>query len=156
MWGNGNLEKNGSIPWLRPDCKSQVIVEYEKFPHGIIKPLRVYNILISTQHEKGISNEVIRETLTEKVIKKIVPADMLKDTKLVINPSGCFDMGGPAADAGLTGRKIIVDTYGGWCPHGGGAFSGKDNSKVDRSAAYYCRFVAKSLVANKLANRVLV
>lgn len=81
---------------------------------------------------------------------------MLKDTKIVINPSGCFDVGGPAADAGLTGRKIIVDTYGGWCPHGGGAFSGKDNSKVDRSAAYYARFVAKSLVANKLANRVLV
>jgi len=81
---------------------------------------------------------------------------MLKDTKIVINPSGCFDVGGPAADAGLTGRKIIVDTYGGWCPHGGGAFSGKDNSKVDRSAAYYSRYVAKSLVANKLANRVLV
>ena len=94
--------------------------------------------------------------MTEKVIKKIVPKEMLKDTKLVINPSGCFDVGGPAADAGLTGRKIIVDTYGGWCPHGGGAFSGKDSSKVDRSAAYYARYVAKSVVANGLAHRCLV
>ena len=92
----------------------------------------------------------------EQVIKKVVPSEMLVDTKIVINPSGKFDVGGPVADAGLTGRKIIVDTYGGWCPHGGGAFSGKDPSKVDRSAAYYCRYVAKSLVANKLANRVLV
>lgn len=94
--------------------------------------------------------------MTEKVIKKVVPENMLVDTKIVINPSGCFDVGGPAADAGLTGRKIIVDTYGGWCPHGGGAFSGKDASKVDRSAAYYGRYVAKSLVANGLAHRVLV
>ena len=148
--------KSGEIPWLRPDCKSQVIVEYEKLPGGIVKPIRVYNILISTQHAPEIKNEEIIATLTEKVIKKIVPADMLKDTQIVINPSGCFDVGGPAADAGLTGRKIIVDTYGGWCPHGGGAFSGKDNSKVDRSAAYYARYVAKSLVANGLAHRVLV
>ena len=116
----------------------------------------MYNILISTQHAPDVTNDVIISTLTEKVIKKIVPADMLKDTKIVINPSGCFDVGGPAADAGLTGRKIIVDTYGGWCPHGGGAFSGKDNSKVDRSAAYYARYVAKSLVANGLAHRALV
>lgn len=94
--------------------------------------------------------------MTEKIIKKVVPADMLTNTKIVINPSGCFDVGGPAADAGLTGRKIIVDTYGGWCPHGGGAFSGKDASKVDRSAAYYGRYVAKSVVANGLANRCLV
>jgi len=133
-----------------------VIVEYKKLPNGGVKPLRVYNILISTQHDPSISNEEITSQLTEKVIKKIVPAAMLVDTKIVINPSGKFDVGGPAADAGLTGRKIIVDTYGGWCPHGGGAFSGKDPSKVDRSAAYYGRFVAKSLVANKLANRVLV
>jgi len=112
--------------------------------------------LISTQHDPSVSNEEIVSTLTEKVIKKICPADMLVDTKIVINPSGKFDVGGPAADAGLTGRKIIVDTYGGWCPHGGGAFSGKDPSKVDRSAAYYGRYVAKSLVANGLANRVLV
>jgi S-adenosylmethionine synthetase len=116
----------------------------------------VYNILISTQHDPSVSNEEITTTLTDKVIKKIVPANMLVDTKIVINPSGKFDVGGPAADAGLTGRKIIVDTYGGWCPHGGGAFSGKDPSKVDRSAAYYGRYVAKSLVANGLAHRVLV
>lgn len=148
--------KSGGIPWLRPDCKSQVIVEYEKLPMGNVKPIRVYNILISTQHDPAVSNEEITATLTEKIIKKIVPANMLVDTKIVINPSGKFDIGGPAADAGLTGRKIIVDTYGGWCPHGGGAFSGKDPSKVDRSAAYYGRFVAKSLVANKLAHRVLV
>jgi S-adenosylmethionine synthetase len=148
--------KDGRIPWLRPDCKSQVIVEYEKLPKGNVKPVRVYNILISTQHSPEVSNEEINKTLTEQVIKKVVPEAMLKDTKIVINPSGKFDVGGPAADAGLTGRKIIVDTYGGWCPHGGGAFSGKDPSKVDRSAAYYGRFVAKSLVANKLANRVLV
>jgi S-adenosylmethionine synthetase len=94
--------------------------------------------------------------LITRVINKVVPAAMLVDTQIVINPSGKFDVGGPAADAGLTGRKIIVDTYGGWCPHGGGAFSGKDPSKVDRSAAYYGRFVAKSMVANKLANRCLV
>ena len=123
---------------------------------GNVKPVRVYNILISTQHAKEVKNEEIVSTLTEKVIKKIVPEEMLKDTKIVINPSGCFDVGGPAADAGLTGRKIIVDTYGGWCPHGGGAFSGKDNSKVDRSAAYYARYVAKSVVANGLAHRCLV
>lgn len=103
-----------------------------------------------------MDNDTIRQVLTDEVIKKIVPAEMLVDTKIVINPSDKFDVGGPAADAGLTGRKIIVDTYGGWCPHGGGAFSGKDASKVDRSAAYYGRYVAKSIVANKLANRCLV
>merc|ERR1711990_1227585 len=151
-----NYRKDGTIPWLRPDCKSQVIVEYEKLPNGGVKPVRVYNILISTQHDPSVTNEQITEQLTEKVIKKCVPAEMLKDTKIVINPSGKFDVGGPAADAGLTGRKIIVDTYGGWCPHGGGAFSGKDPSKVDRSAAYYGRYVAKSLVANGLADRILV
>jgi len=121
-----------------------------------VKPVRVYNILISTQHDPSVSNEEINQTLTEKVIKKVVPEHMLVDTKIVINPSGKFDVGGPAADAGLTGRKIIVDTYGGWCPHGGGAFSGKDPSKVDRSAAYYGRYVAKSLVANGLCNRALI
>ena len=148
--------KNGTIPWLRPDCKSQVIVEYKKLDDGGIKPIRVYNVLISTQHDPNVSNEDITKVLTENVIKKVIPANMLIDTKIVINPSGKFDVGGPAADAGVTGRKIIVDTYGGWCPHGGGAFSGKDPSKVDRSAAYYCRYVAKSLVANGFAKRVLV
>ena len=122
----------------------------------MVKPVRVYNILISTQHDPAVKNSEISNTLIEKVIKKIVPKDMLVDTKIVINPSGKFDVGGHAADAGLTGRKIIVDSYGGWCPHGGGAFSGKDPSKTDRSGAYYCRYVAKSLVANRLAHRVLI
>jgi S-adenosylmethionine synthetase len=148
--------KNGSMTWLRPDCKSQVIVEYQKLPSGNIKPIRVYNILVSTQHNPEMTNEDIRTQIIEKVINKVVPADMLVDTKIVINPSGSFVFGGPSMDAGLTGRKIIVDTYGGWCPHGGGAFSGKDASKVDRSAAYFGRYVAKSLVANGLAHRVLV
>ena len=103
-----------------------------------------------------MSNAVIRKTLIEKVIKKVCPKELLIDTEYVINPSGKFDVGGPAADAGLTGRKIIVDSYGGWAPHGGGAYSGKDPTKVDRSAAYYARYVAKSLVAAKLAHRVLV
>lgn len=143
------------IAWLRPDCKSQVIVEYTR-EGKIIKPVRIYNILISTQHDGGISNEEIQKVLTEKVIKEVCPQDLLKDTKIIINPSGSFEMGGPQADAGLTGRKIIVDTYGGWAPHGGGAFSGKDPTKVDRSAAYYARYVAKSVVANKLAHRCLV
>ena len=146
---------SGEIAWLRPDCKSQVIVKYHK-EGGKVKPISIYNILISTQHDAGIDNETIKNTLIEKVIKEVCPADMLTDTKFVINPSGSFVVGGPAADAGLTGRKIIVDTYGGWAPHGGGAFSGKDPSKVDRSAAYYGRYVAKSLVANKLCDRVLV
>lgn len=150
------LRKNGTLPWLRPDCKSQVIVEYDKVGKGTIIPNRVHTILISTQHDPTVTQEDIKSALINKVINVIVPAEMLKDTNIVINPSGSFVQGGPAADAGLTGRKIIVDTYGGWCPHGGGAFSGKDASKVDRSAAYYCRYVAKSLVANGLAKRVLV
>lgn len=150
------LRKDGTLPWMRPDCKSQVIVEYEKMGDGQVKPKRVFNILISTQHDENVDQDTIKSELTEKVIKKVIPADMLVDTQIVINPSGSFIQGGPFADAGLTGRKIIVDTYGGWCPHGGGAFSGKDASKVDRSAAYYARFVAKSLVANGLAHRVLV
>lgn len=122
----------------------------------MLKPISVYNILISTQHDPAVTNDVITKTLTDEVIKKVVPEAMLTNTKIVINPSGKFDIGGPAADAGLTGRKIIVDTYGGWCPHGGGAFSGKDQSKVDRSAAYYGRYVAKSIVANGLAHRCLI
>ena len=147
--------KNGQIPWLRHDCKTQVIVEY-KNEGGKLTPLRVYNILISTQHDPDVTNEVIRETITEQIIKTVVPAEMLRDTQIVINPSGKFDVGGPAADAGLTGRKIIVDTYGGWAAHGGGAFSGKDPTKVDRSAAYYARYVAKSLVAGGICDRALV
>jgi S-adenosylmethionine synthetase len=145
----------GEIKWLRPDCKSQVIVEYEN-KNGNIKPVSIYNILISTQHDPDVTNEEIRATLIEKVIKKVCPAEMLTNTKIVINPSGSFVMGGPQADSGLTGRKIIVDTYGGWAPHGGGAFSGKDPTKVDRSASYYARYVAKSIVHAGLAHRCLV
>ena len=152
----GRARHAKEIPWLLPDCKTQVIVEYRKEKDGRMTPIRVYNILISTQHTVDVNNDTIREVITEKVIKKVVPAAMLKDTKIVINPSGSFIHGGPEADAGLTGRKIIVDTYGGWAPHGGGAFSGKDPTKVDRSAAYYARYVAKSLVAAGLAHRVLV
>lgn len=146
---------SGEIPWLRPDCKSQVIVEY-KNESGKVTPVRIYNILISTQHDPSVNREQIQQVLTDKIIKKVCPADMLKDTQIVINPSGSFVLGGPAADSGLTGRKIIVDTYGGWAPHGGGAFSGKDPTKVDRSATYYARYVAKSLVAAGLAHRILV
>ena len=147
---------SGEIPWLRPDCKSQVILEYKKEENGKLTALRVYNVLISTQHEPGVSNETIASVINEKVVKKVIPAELLVNSKIVINPSGSFEVGGPEADAGLTGRKIIVDTYGGWAPHGGGAFSGKDPTKVDRSAAYYARYVAKSIVANGLAHRALV
>lgn len=146
---------SGQIPWLRPDCKSQVIVEYSN-DKGVIKPVSIYNILISTQHDANIPNEEIRRVIEEQIIRKVCPAELLTNTKIVINPSGSFVMGGPQADSGLTGRKIIVDTYGGWAPHGGGAFSGKDPTKVDRSGAYYARYVAKSLVAAGLAHRVLV
>ena len=147
--------KSGELPWLRPDCKSQVIVEYKKDGSDII-PQRIYNILISTQHDPEVDNETIRNQIIDRIIKKIVPEEMLEGTYIIINPSEKFDVGGPEADAGLTGRKIIVDSYGGWSPHGGGAFSGKDPSKVDRSANYYARYVAKSLVANGLAKRCLV
>jgi S-adenosylmethionine synthetase len=146
---------SGAIPWLRPDCKSQVVVEYAN-EHGKLRPVRIYNILISTQHDPSVNQQQIAEVLTEQIIKKVCPAEFLKDTQIVINPSGSFIIGGPKADSGLTGRKIIVDTYGGWAPHGGGAFSGKDPTKVDRSATYYARYVAKSLVAAGLAHRVLV
>jgi S-adenosylmethionine synthetase len=149
------LRHSGEVSWLRPDCKSQVVLEY-KLNNGRLKPIRVFNVLISTQHSPDVDNKTIRTTLIDKVIKKVCPKELLIDTEYVINPSGCFDVGGPAADAGLTGRKIIVDSYGGWAPHGGGAYSGKDPTKVDRSAAYYARYVAKSLVHAKLAHRVLV
>lgn len=150
-----NARHSGAIPWLRPDCKSQVVVEYSQ-EGGRLKPVRIYNILISTQHDPSVNQKQIAEVLTEQIIKKVCPAEMLVDTDIVINPSGSFIVGGPKADSGLTGRKIIVDTYGGWAPHGGGAFSGKDPTKVDRSATYYARYVAKSLVAAGLAHRILV
>lgn len=149
------LRKSGDIPWLRPDCKTQITMEYKRDGKTYI-PIRVHNVLISTQHSKDVENEEIREVMIEKIIKEVIPNKYLVDTAYIINPSGSFITGGPDADAGLTGRKIIVDTYGGWAPHGGGAFSGKDPSKVDRSAAYYCRFVAKSIVHAGLARRCLV
>lgn len=147
------LRKSGEIPWLRPDCKTQITMEYKK-EGSSITPVRVHNVLISTQHSADAEN--MEEIIMEKVVKEVIPAKFLVDTQYFINPSGSFIMGGPEADAGLTGRKIIVDTYGGWAPHGGGAFSGKDPSKVDRSAAYYARYVAKSLVHAGLCKRVLI
>lgn len=141
--------KSGQIPWLLPDGKSQVTVEYHQG-----KPARVDTIVISTQHLPEPTNDVIEKEIIEKVIRDVVPANLLDaDTTMLINPSGRFEIGGPMADAGLTGRKIIVDTYGGMARHGGGAFSGKDATKVDRSAAYAARYVAKNVVASGLADR---
>jgi S-adenosylmethionine synthetase len=143
-------------PWLRPDAKTQVTVEYENHD-GAMVPKRVHTIVISTQHSDDVTNDTIRKELFEKIIKPVIPSQYLDDRTIYhLNPSGRFVIGGPQGDAGTTGRKIIIDTYGGWGAHGGGAFSGKDPSKVDRSAAYLCRWIAKSLVAAKLARRVLV
>lgn len=144
------LRKNGTLAYLRPDGKSQVTVEYS---YG--KPKRVDAVVISTQHDADVTQEQIREDVISHIIKQIVPADMIDDnTKFFINPTGRFVTGGPMGDAGLTGRKIIVDTYGGVARHGGGAFSGKDPTKVDRSAAYMTRYIAKNIVAAGLAERV--
>lgn len=151
------LRENGSIAWLRPDAKSQVTVEYREKVKGHLEIVGVHTVVISAQHSENVTNEEIREVLKEQVIKKVIPEQYLtSDTKYIINPSGSFIVGGPMGDAGLTGRKIIVDTYGGWGGHGGGAFSGKDPTKVDRSAAYAARWVAKSLVANGFAKRIMV
>jgi S-adenosylmethionine synthetase len=151
------VRKNGTLPLLRPDGKTQVTVDYQKMPDGSVKPLRVHTIVISTQHDPAYTNEKLTADLHEHVIKTVVPAKYLDaDTIYHINPSGKFTIGGPEGDGGLTGRKIIIDTYGGWGAHGGGAFSGKDPTKVDRSAAYYCRWIAKSLVAAGLCKRALV
>jgi S-adenosylmethionine synthetase len=150
------VRKKGILKWVRPDGKTQVVVEYKKV-NGAMVPIRIHTIVISTQHDETVTNEKIRSDLMEYVIKPVVPEKYLtKDTIYHLNPSGRFCIGGPHGDAGLTGRKIIIDTYGGWGAHGGGAFSGKDPTKVDRSAAYACRWIAKSLVAAKLAKRVLV
>jgi len=150
------LRKSGALPWLRPDAKTQVTVEYTK-DGGHLTPLRVHTVVISTQHAESVSNEVIRAELQEKVVRAVIPAHLLDaNTIYWLNPSGRFTIGGPMGDGGLTGRKIIVDSYGGWGAHGGGAFSGKDPSKVDRSGAYAARWVAKSIVAAGLAERVLV
>ncbi len=142
------LRKSGKAAWLRPDAKTQVSIRYED-DH----PVAVENIVISTQHTSEVSHRQIESFVIDNVIKKVIPARMLtKKTHFLINPTGRFVIGGPQGDAGLTGRKIIVDTYGGWGRHGGGAFSGKDPSKVDRSAAYMCRWVAKNIVASGLAD----
>ena len=143
------LRKNGALPWLRPDAKSQVTLRYE---HG--KPVAVDALVLSTQHDAGVAQADIHEAMMEMVIREVLPAAWLhKGTRYHINPTGQFVIGGPVGDCGLTGRKIIVDTYGGMARHGGGAFSGKDPSKVDRSAAYAGRYVAKNIVAAGLAER---
>jgi S-adenosylmethionine synthetase len=141
--------QKGEVNWLRPDSKSQVTIEYE----GHL-PVRIDTVVVSTQHAPEVSNEEIRKFIIEKVVKPVLPADLLGDDIIYhINPTGRFVVGGPHGDCGLTGRKIIVDTYGGWGRHGGGAFSGKDPTKVDRSAAYMARYVAKNIVAAELADR---
>jgi S-adenosylmethionine synthetase len=143
------LRKSGELPWLRPDAKTQVSVQYEGY-----RPICVEAVVISTQHAADIKHKEIRETLVERVMKKVIPAEWITpETRYLINPTGRFVIGGPEGDSGLTGRKIIVDTYGGMGRHGGGAFSGKDPSKVDRSAAYMGRYVAKNVVAAGLADR---
>eukprot|EP01102_Stenamoeba_stenopodia_P004684 TRINITY_DN14_c0_g1_i1.p1 TRINITY_DN14_c0_g1~~TRINITY_DN14_c0_g1_i1.p1 ORF type:complete len:383 (+),score=94.06 TRINITY_DN14_c0_g1_i1:159-1307(+) len=150
------VRNDGTLSWLRPDAKTQVTVEYKK-EGGFLTPLRVHTVVISTQHAEDVDNDTIRKELLEKVIKVAIPAKYLDDKTIYhLNPSGRFVIGGPQGDAGLTGRKIIIDSYGGWGAHGGGAFSGKDPSKVDRSAAYAARWIAKSIVASKLATRALV
>ncbi|PRP81227.1 S-adenosylmethionine synthetase [Planoprotostelium fungivorum] len=150
------LRNNGALPWLRPDAKTQVTIDYKRI-NGAVVPQRVHTVVISTQHDENVTNDVLRAELLEKVIKTTIPANLLDDKTIYhLNPSGRFVIGGPQGDAGLTGRKIIIDSYGGWGAHGGGAFSGKDPSKVDRSGAYAARWIAKSLVAAKLAKRVLV
>ena len=143
------VRKSGELPYLRPDGKSQVTVEYE---NG--KPKRIDAVVLSTQHSADVEQKTIREDLIKKVVDEIIPQDLLdENTKYFINPTGRFVIGGPEGDSGLTGRKIIVDTYGGYAPHGGGAFSGKDPTKVDRSAAYMARYIAKNIVAAGLAER---
>lgn len=150
------VRQEGILKWVRPDGKTQVVVEYKK-EKGAMIPIKVHTVVISTQHDDGISQQKIQADLMEHVIKPVIPAQYLtKDTIYHLNPSGRFVIGGPHGDAGLTGRKIIIDTYGGWGAHGGGAFSGKDPTKVDRSAAYAARWIAVSLVAAKLVKRVLV
>lgn len=146
------VRRNGALPYLRPDGKSQVSVEYRDG-----KPFRIDAVVISSQHADEVTNEQLRAEIKEHVIEAVIPSDLLdENTKFHINPTGRFVVGGPMGDAGLTGRKIIVDTYGGYAPHGGGAFSGKDPTKVDRSAAYMARYIAKNIVAAGLADKVTV
>jgi len=147
------VRKNRTIPYLRPDGKAQVTVEYDENK----KPVGVKAVVVSTQHSEDATNEQLHKDIMNYVIKAVIPAHLLKeDTKYYINPTGRFVIGGPVGDAGLTGRKIIVDTYGGYAPHGGGAFSGKDPTKVDRSAAYMTRYIAKNIVAAGLASRCTI
>ncbi|MFP5410254.1 MAG: methionine adenosyltransferase [Gammaproteobacteria bacterium] len=146
------LRKDGRLPWLRPDAKSQVSIRYVDG-----KPHAIDTVVLSTQHHPEVSHAVLTEAVIEEIIKPVLPKQMLTaDTRYLVNPTGRFVVGGPMGDAGLTGRKIIVDTYGGAAPHGGGAFSGKDPSKVDRSAAYAARYVAKNIVAAGLADKCLI
>jgi S-adenosylmethionine synthetase len=152
MHNLAGFRKNGKIPWLLPDAKSQVTVRYEK---GV--PIGVERVVVSSQHKKEVSQKEIRETLIEELIQPVIRQYLPQsEPEYLINPSGSFTIGGPHGDTGLTGRKIIVDTYGGSCPHGGGAFSGKDPSKVDRSAAYAARYIAKHIVASGIASRCTV
>ncbi|XP_063690857.1 S-adenosylmethionine synthase-like isoform X2 [Bolinopsis microptera] len=151
-----DCRKRGILPWLRPDTKTQVTIEYFD-DNGDIRPVRIHTVVLSTQHDAQITQVQLRNDIMEHVVKVVLPEHLLDDdTVYHINPSGSFVVGGPCGDAGLTGRKIIVDTYGGWGAHGGGAFSGKDPTKVDRSAAYAARWVAKSLVKAGVCRRVLV
>jgi len=146
------LRRDGTLDYLRPDGKSQVTIEYDD-----TRPVRVDAVVVSSQHSPLVTNETMRDDITEKIINRVIPAEMMdKNTKIYVNPTGRFVVGGPHGDAGVTGRKIIVDTYGGAAPHGGGAFSGKDPTKVDRSACYMARYIAKNVVASGIAERALV
>src|SRR5471030_3139525 len=146
------LRRDGTLDYLRPDGKSQVTIEYEGN-----KPVRVDAVVVSSQHSPDVTNEQMRDDITKQIINRVIPAEMMdKNTKIYVNPTGRFVVGGPHGDAGVTGRKIIVDTYGGAAPHGGGAFSGKDPTKVDRSPAYMARYIAKNVVAAGIAERALV
>ena len=143
------VRRSESLPWLRPDAKSQISVRYENY-----KPIAIDTVVLSTQHESGIDHETLSEGVIEEIIKPVLPVDLISsETRFLVNPTGRFVIGGPHGDCGLTGRKIIVDTYGGSAHHGGGAFSGKDPSKVDRSASYAMRYVAKNVVAAGLAEK---
>jgi S-adenosylmethionine synthetase len=150
--GLSQARRNGVLDYLRPDGKSQVSVEYDSG-----KPVRVDTVVVSSQHGADVSNETLKKDITEKIVEQVIPASLMdKKTRILINPTGRFVVGGPHGDAGVTGRKIIVDTYGGAAPHGGGAFSGKDPTKVDRSACYMARYVAKNVVAAGLADKCTV
>lgn len=150
--GLSELRRDGTLDYLRPDGKSQVTIEYDGNT-----PVRVDAVVVSSQHSPVVTNETMKQDITEKIINKVIPASLRdKDTKIYVNPTGRFVVGGPHGDAGVTGRKIIVDTYGGAAPHGGGAFSGKDPTKVDRSACYMARYIAKNVVKAGIAERALV